>query len=81
MEDRLVLQWVAKASQPLTDLHDPILARDVLEALRRKISARRGSELVGDRLETDTGSADGGPQDRTQQQGARACLAQLRELQ
>ncbi|MFD3676452.1 tyrosine-type recombinase/integrase [Streptomyces sp. NPDC058613] len=36
-EDRLVLQWVAKASRPLADLHDPILARDVLESLRRKI--------------------------------------------
>lgn len=35
-EDRLVLQWVAKASRPLVDLHDPILARDVLESLRRK---------------------------------------------
>ncbi|MFF4361654.1 hypothetical protein [Streptomyces sp. NPDC001604] len=36
-EDRLVLQWVAKASRPLVDLHDPVLARDVLESLRRKI--------------------------------------------
>ncbi|MFZ3500374.1 tyrosine-type recombinase/integrase [Streptomyces sp. 5.8] len=36
-EDRLVLQWVAKASRPLVDLHDPILARDVLESLRRKL--------------------------------------------
>ncbi|WP_412075608.1 hypothetical protein ACLF6K_06745 [Streptomyces xanthophaeus] len=34
-EDRLVLQWVAKASRPLLDLHDPVLARDVLESLRR----------------------------------------------
>ena len=30
------LQWVLKASRPLTDLHDPVLARDVLESLRRK---------------------------------------------
>lgn len=37
VEDRLVLQWVAKASRPLVDLHDPILARDVLESLRRKL--------------------------------------------
>ncbi|MGW7336637.1 tyrosine-type recombinase/integrase [Streptomyces sp. NPDC054808] len=36
-EDRLVLQWVAKASRPLLDLHDPVLARDVLESLRRKL--------------------------------------------
>ncbi|MFD5159543.1 hypothetical protein ACFWMJ_15935 [Streptomyces hawaiiensis] len=36
-EDRLVLQWVAKASRPLVDLHDPALARDVLESLRRKL--------------------------------------------
>ncbi|WP_244188243.1 tyrosine-type recombinase/integrase [Streptomyces regalis] len=36
-EDRLVLQWVAKASRPLVDLHDPVLARDVLESLRRKL--------------------------------------------
>lgn len=36
-EDRLSLQWVAKASRPLIDLHDPILARDVLESLRRKL--------------------------------------------
>ena len=36
-EDRLVLQWVAKASRPLGDLHDPVLARDVLESLRRKL--------------------------------------------
>lgn len=28
VEDRLVLQWVAKASLPLVDLHDPVLARD-----------------------------------------------------
>ncbi|MEU9246901.1 hypothetical protein [Streptomyces sp. NPDC048385] len=37
VEDRLVLQWVAKASRPLVDLHDPVLARDVLESLRRKL--------------------------------------------
>ncbi|MEV8312278.1 hypothetical protein AB0P36_34540 [Streptomyces flavidovirens] len=37
MEDRLVLQCVAKSSRPLIDLHDPILARDVLESLRRKL--------------------------------------------
>ncbi|WP_416986120.1 tyrosine-type recombinase/integrase [Streptomyces sp. T028] len=36
-EDRLVLQWVVKASRPLVDLHDPVLARDVLESLRRKL--------------------------------------------
>lgn len=36
-EDRLLLQWVAKASRPLVDLHDPVLARDVLESLRRKL--------------------------------------------
>ncbi|MGY5055128.1 tyrosine-type recombinase/integrase [Streptomyces sp. 900105755] len=36
-QDRLVLQWVAKASRPLVDLHDPVLARDVLESLRRKL--------------------------------------------
>lgn len=36
-EDRLLLQWVAKASRPLADLHDPVLARDVLESLRRKL--------------------------------------------
>ncbi|WP_405722004.1 site-specific integrase [Streptomyces sp. NBC_01537] len=36
-EDRLVLQWVAKASRPLVDLHDPVLAREVLESLRRKL--------------------------------------------
>ncbi|MGW1277097.1 tyrosine-type recombinase/integrase [Streptomyces tsukubensis] len=36
-EDRLVLQWVAKASRPLEDLQDPVLARDVLESLRRKV--------------------------------------------
>ncbi|MFJ8536198.1 hypothetical protein [Streptomyces sp. NPDC093591] len=36
-QDRLLLQWVAKASRPLVDLHDPILARDVLESLRRKL--------------------------------------------
>lgn len=34
-EDRLVLQWVTKESRPLVDLHDPVLARDVLESLRR----------------------------------------------
>ncbi|MER5224572.1 hypothetical protein [Streptomyces flaveus] len=43
VEDRLVLLGVpplgegGEASPPLIDLHDPILARDVLEALRRKI--------------------------------------------
>ncbi|MFD7409776.1 hypothetical protein ACFV7R_45980 [Streptomyces sp. NPDC059866] len=37
VEDRLVLQWVAKASRPLVDLHDPTLARDVLESLRRRL--------------------------------------------
>ncbi|WP_328829035.1 site-specific integrase [Streptomyces sp. NBC_00252] len=36
-QDRLVLQWVAKASRPLVDLNDPVLARDVLESLRRKL--------------------------------------------
>lgn len=36
-EDRMVLQWVAKASRPLVDLLDPVLARDVLESLRRKL--------------------------------------------
>ena len=36
-EDRLVLAWVAKASRPLVDLHDPVLAREVLESLRRRI--------------------------------------------
>lgn len=36
-QDRLVLQWVAKASRPLVDLQDPVLARDVLESLRRKL--------------------------------------------
>src|SRR5438128_22016 len=36
-QDRLVLQWVAKAFRPLVDLHDPVLARDVLESLRRKL--------------------------------------------
>ncbi|MFI7019129.1 hypothetical protein [Streptomyces sp. NPDC050164] len=41
--DRLVLQWVAKASRPLVDLHDPVLARDVLESLRRKLD---GSEAA-----------------------------------
>ncbi|MFD5884527.1 tyrosine-type recombinase/integrase [Streptomyces sp. NPDC060334] len=35
-QDRLALQWVAKASRPLVDLYDPVLARDVLESLRRK---------------------------------------------
>ncbi|MFE4669708.1 site-specific integrase [Streptomyces sp. NPDC056716] len=35
-EDRLVLQWVARASRPLEDFQDPVLARDVLESLRRK---------------------------------------------
>ncbi|MFE1344383.1 tyrosine-type recombinase/integrase [Streptomyces sp. NPDC058757] len=35
-QDRLALQWVAKASRPLIDLYDPVLARDVLESLRRK---------------------------------------------
>ena len=30
-QDRLVLQWVAKASRPLVDLHDPVLAREVLD--------------------------------------------------
>ncbi|SCK59343.1 hypothetical protein H180DRAFT_05695 [Streptomyces sp. WMMB 322] len=33
---RLVLDWVAKASRPLIDLHDPAVARGVLDALRRK---------------------------------------------
>ncbi|MFE1246804.1 tyrosine-type recombinase/integrase [Streptomyces sp. NPDC058741] len=42
-QDRLVLQWVAKASRPLVDLHDPVLARDVLESLRRKLD---GSEAA-----------------------------------
>jgi integrase len=32
--DRLVLAWVAKASRPLVDFHDPVVARSVLEALR-----------------------------------------------
>ncbi|CAM5609665.1 Integrase OS=Streptomyces aurantiogriseus OX=66870 GN=GCM10010251_26280 PE=4 SV=1 [Streptomyces aurantiogriseus] len=32
-----MLQWVAKASRPLIGLHDPVLARDVLESLRRKL--------------------------------------------
>jgi hypothetical protein len=36
-QDGLVLQWVAKASRPLVDLHDAVLARDVLESLRRKL--------------------------------------------
>jgi hypothetical protein len=36
-QDRLVLQWVAKAFRPLADLHDPILAHDVLESLRCKL--------------------------------------------
>ncbi|MFC4034749.1 tyrosine-type recombinase/integrase [Streptomyces polygonati] len=36
-EDQLVLAWVAKASRPLIDLHDPVLARAVLESLRRRI--------------------------------------------
>ncbi|MFF3247044.1 hypothetical protein ACFYWY_25690 [Streptomyces sp. NPDC002870] len=36
-EDRLVLQWVAKASRSLVDLYDPVLAREVLESLRRKL--------------------------------------------
>ncbi|MER5992784.1 hypothetical protein [Streptomyces viridosporus] len=35
-QDRLALQWVANASRPLVDLYDPVLARDVLELLRRK---------------------------------------------
>ncbi|WP_169317203.1 tyrosine-type recombinase/integrase [Actinacidiphila oryziradicis] len=35
-QDRLALAWVAKASRPLVDPHDPALARGVLEALRRK---------------------------------------------
>ncbi|MCZ7457979.1 site-specific integrase [Streptomyces sp. WMMC940] len=43
VQDRLVLQWVAKASRPLVDLHDPVLARDVLESLRRKLD---GSEAA-----------------------------------
>ena len=33
---RRVLEWVAKASRPLIDLHDPVVARSVLDALRRK---------------------------------------------
>jgi hypothetical protein len=33
---RPVLVWVAKASRPLVALHDPALARNVLEALRLK---------------------------------------------
>jgi len=40
-EDRLVLQWVAKASRPLVDVHDPVLARDVLELLRRGSTGAR----------------------------------------
>lgn len=32
-----MLQWVAKVSRPLVDLHDPVLAREVLESLRRKL--------------------------------------------
>lgn len=35
-QDRLVLAWVAKASRPLIDLHDPAVARAVLEALSVK---------------------------------------------
>jgi integrase len=35
-QDRLVLAWVAKASRPLIDLHDPVVARAVLEALSVK---------------------------------------------
>ncbi|MFF4361662.1 hypothetical protein [Streptomyces sp. NPDC001604] len=44
-QDRLVLQWVAKASRPLVDLHDPVLARDVLESFRRKLDG--GEAAVG----------------------------------
>lgn len=36
VQARLVLEWVAKASRPLIDLHDPAVARGVLDALRRK---------------------------------------------
>jgi hypothetical protein len=35
-EDRLVPAWVAKASRPLIDLHDPAVARGVLAALSLK---------------------------------------------
>jgi hypothetical protein len=42
-EDRLVLAWVAKASRPLVDLHDPVLAREVLESLRRRIDGGEAS--------------------------------------
>lgn len=42
-EDRLVLQWVVKASRPLVDLHDPVLARDVLESLCRKPDGREAA--------------------------------------
>ncbi|WP_260462594.1 site-specific integrase [Streptomyces sp. TRM72054] len=40
-----MLQWVAKASRPLVDLHDPVLARDVLESLRRRLDG--GEAAVG----------------------------------
>ena len=33
---RRVLEWVAKASRPLIDLHDPAVADGVLDAVRRK---------------------------------------------
>ncbi|MFI0260923.1 tyrosine-type recombinase/integrase [Streptomyces sp. NPDC017056] len=33
---RQVLDWVARASRPLVDLHDPTVARAVMDALRRK---------------------------------------------
>lgn len=42
---------------------------------------RNVSEPTGDRLETDTGRADGDPEDCAQQQGPRTRLAQLRELE
>jgi hypothetical protein len=42
-EDRLVLAWVAKASRPLVDLHDPVLAWEVLESLRRRIDGGEAS--------------------------------------
>lgn len=46
-EARMVLQWVAKASRPLTDFHDPALARSVLDTLRR---TRGGREAAPERV-------------------------------
>ncbi|WP_188281803.1 hypothetical protein [Streptomyces sp. CBMA29] len=53
--ERLVLAWVAKASRPLVDLHDPVVARSVLEALRLR---RDGSAAAPERCGASARSSE-----------------------